>query len=102
MADNTDLNTLLFQFTDLLAERLADKVMARINSDGSCAYNDEDILKTPEAAKILGVSPGTLRNWREKGVNLPYIFNKESGHFYYGYKDLMHYKSYNKRILPDH
>lgn len=31
-----------------------------------------DLITGREAAKILGVAEGTLRNWRWRNINLPY------------------------------
>lgn len=43
-------------------------------------------LRAPEARKLLGISPGTLRGMREEGM-LP--FSKIKGVIYYTYGDIV-------------
>ncbi|MDR2870851.1 MAG: helix-turn-helix domain-containing protein [Deferribacteraceae bacterium] len=84
---------LLNNFADVLAEKLADKVIVKFDLQDHTAYNDEDLLSTPKAAVVLGLkSPNTLRNWTKKGL-IPPVYNKTSGKYYYKYSDLIRFKS---------
>jgi hypothetical protein len=47
---------------------LADVIIDRLKT----GYSPDDILNTVQAAKCLSVSPQTVINWRNKGVNLIY------------------------------
>lgn len=41
---------------------------------GKEPYENEDwLLTTEEVAYMLSLSPGTIHNWRYRGVNLPFI-----------------------------
>ncbi|MDR2105537.1 MAG: hypothetical protein LBP51_07275 [Deferribacteraceae bacterium] len=35
-------------------------------------YTSDDILNTVQVAECLGVTPQTVANWRNKGLNIPY------------------------------
>jgi hypothetical protein len=48
-----------------------------------------DLLKTLEAAELLGVNARTLAGWRSKPTELPFL--KLGGHFYYERRELVAY-----------
>ena len=35
-------------------------------------WQDDKLIRTPEAADLLGVQPGTLKIWRYRGTGPPY------------------------------
>jgi len=55
----------------------------------TAAKTRPDLLKTREAAELLGVKPRTLKNWRDRSTELPFL--KLGGHFYYERRELVAY-----------
>ena len=100
MFENNDINLLLDSLTDILADKLAERLNKSMPEQTTKAYKPDDLLSTPKAAKMLGLAASTLRNWREKSIVLPFVFNKETGKYYYKYSDLLQYKEKNKRLAP--
>jgi hypothetical protein len=87
---------------EVFAELLAEKVAARIEGRKSViSYRDDDTLNTPDAAKYLGKSPGTLRNWRALKKHLPFYINKDTLDVTYKFSDLKAYKERKNRVSPN-
>lgn len=57
-----------------------------------------DLLDTVSAARLIGVSPGTLENWRTKGVGPKFIKTTPSrrGKVLYDPADIERWKSDNR------
>lgn len=94
---NSTDNKVLIQI-EIDYNRLADAIAKRISGEEP-VYDEDDELNTPQAAKVLGKAPSTLRGWREQGIKLTYHLNPD-GEVCYKYKDLVAYKDQMKRINP--
>lgn len=74
----------IIQRNDL--QRLKDEIVSEISLIMSMGITKKEWLKSIEVQAILGVSSGTLFNYRESG-QLP--FKKERGTMFYTYADVM-------------
>jgi predicted RNA-binding protein Jag len=87
-------------FAELIAEKMLMKVDISSRKDKP-RYKDADELNTPSAARYLGKSPGTLRNWQKLHKYLPYQINKETLEVTYKFSDLRNYKERQNKISPN-
>jgi hypothetical protein len=97
-SQQSDLNGIL----DVFAEIVADKIAAKITENKKeKPYRDDDMLLTPAAAKYIGKSIGTLRNWQKMKKHLPFHINKDTLEITYRFSDLKAYKERFNRISPN-
>ena len=91
-----NLENLMNEFADILADKLANKIVTKIDPKDKTIYDDDDLLNTPKAASVLGIkSPNTLRNWTKKGLIAP-VYDKNTGKYYYKYSELIRFKKNKK------
>jgi predicted RNA-binding protein Jag len=87
-------------FAELIAEKMLTKVDISSRKDKP-RYKAADELNTPSAAKYLGKSPGTLRNWQKLHKYLPFQISKETLEVTYKFSDLRNYKERKNKISPN-
>jgi hypothetical protein len=87
---------------EIFAEIVADKIMAKQEAlRDKPRYRDDDSLNTPSAAKYLGKSISTLRNWQKLKKHIVYYINKDTLEVYYKFIDLRIFKERANRISPN-
>ena len=82
IASKTDLNNFKIELIKLITQLL------------SKYQSSKEILSNDEVIELLGISKGTLRNYRIKGM---LSYSKVDGLLYYKYKDIINLIDSNKR-----
>ena len=81
-------------------EKLAELLALKLNGTEPI-YNDYDELNTPAAAKVIGKSVSTLRNWQKQHKYLPFSINRDTLEVTYKYRDLKLYNERKNRVSPN-
>lgn len=83
-----DLKSSIKQLPDLIAERM------------NKSYASDDILNTTQVAEYLKVSPQTITNWRNKGINLTYHMQNDKVRYLFADVEAFKDSTLGRKITP--
>src|SRR5690606_508827 len=81
------------------------EVRAMVDQLTPADIRNEILLNARDAAQLIGITPETLRAWRERQINLPYYVSPASGWYhtrriYYRLYDLIAYRELVMTRIP--